>query len=42
MIAEHKTRGAQRTIDSHLITVGYAVGFAVVAALWAYIMVWLQ
>ena len=41
MLAQHKAREVQPTIDHHLITVGYAVGFAVVAALWVYIVFWL-
>ena len=41
MLAQHKTRDVQRTTDHHLTTVGYAVGFAVVAALWVYIVFWL-
>ena len=41
MLAQHKTRDVQRTTEHHLTTVGYAVGFAVVAALWVYIVFWL-
>ena len=42
MLAQHKTREGQRTIDDHIITAGYVLGFAVVTALWAYIVFWLQ
>jgi hypothetical protein len=41
MLAQHKALDVQRRTDSHLITVGYTLGFAVVAALWAYIVFWL-
>jgi len=42
MLAQHKALDVRRMIDGHLISVGYALGFAVVAALWAYIVFWLQ
>jgi len=42
MLARHNARDVQRTLDDYLIAVGYALGFAVVAALWAYIVFWLQ
>ena len=42
MLAEHKALDERRTIHDHFIAVGYTLGFAVVAALWAYIAFWLQ